>query len=69
MTSTPIAGPEPMLVVDKLTKRYGGLVAVKDLSFTIRPGEILGLIGPNGSGKSTAMKTIMGVETLSGGSI
>jgi branched-chain amino acid transport system ATP-binding protein len=69
MTNTPIASPEPMLVVDKLTKRYGGLVAVKDLSFTIRPGEILGLIGPNGSGKSTAMKTIMGVETLSGGSI
>jgi branched-chain amino acid transport system ATP-binding protein len=58
-----------MLEVTKLTKRYGGLVAVKDLSFAIRPGEILGLIGPNGSGKSTAMKTIMGVETLSGGSI
>ncbi len=59
----------PMLEVSKLTKRYGGLVAVKDLSFSIRPGEILGLIGPNGSGKSTAMKTIMGVERPTAGSI
>ncbi len=58
-----------MLEVSRLTKRYGGLVAVKELSFSIRPGEILGLIGPNGSGKSTAMKTIMGVEAPSGGSI
>ena len=52
-----------------LTKRYGGLVAVKDLSFVIRPGEILGLIGPNGSGKSTAMKTILGVEQRTSGSV
>src|SRR5664279_2455110 len=59
----------PMLEVSKLTKRYGGLVAVKDLSFSIRPGEILGLIGPNGSGKSTAMKAILGVEPPSAGSI
>ena len=59
----------PMLEVSNLTKRYGGLVAVKNLSFSIRPGEILGLIGPNGSGKSTAMKTIMGVEQPSAGSI
>ena len=59
----------PMLEVSGLTKRYGGLVAVKDLSFTIRPGEILGLIGPNGSGKSTAMKTILGVERPTSGSV
>ena len=58
-----------MLEVRNLTKRYGGLVAVKDLSFSIRPGEILGLIGPNGSGKSTAMKTVMGVERATSGSI
>ena len=63
MTGTPI------LEVTDLTKRYGGLVAVKNLSFSIRSGEILGLIGPNGSGKSTAMKTIMGVERLTAGSI
>ena len=45
-----------------LTKRFGGLVAVKDIGFDIRGGEILGLIGPNGSGKSTVMKLIMGIE-------
>ena len=59
----------PTLAVAGLTKRYGGLVAVKDLSFAIRPGEILGLIGPNGSGKSTAMKTILGIEPPSAGSV
>ncbi|MDE2364029.1 MAG: ATP-binding cassette domain-containing protein [Hyphomicrobiales bacterium] len=59
----------PMLEVTNLTKRFGGLVAVKNLSFSIRPGEILGLIGPNGSGKSTAMKSIIGVERPSAGSV
>jgi branched-chain amino acid transport system ATP-binding protein len=58
-----------MLEVSRLTKRFGGLVAVKDLSFSIRPGEILGLIGPNGSGKSTAMLTVMGVIAPTSGSI
>jgi branched-chain amino acid transport system ATP-binding protein len=58
-----------MLEVHQLTKRFGGLVAVNNLSFSIRGGEILGLIGPNGSGKSTAMRTVMGVETPTAGSI
>jgi branched-chain amino acid transport system ATP-binding protein len=57
------------LEVKKLTKRFGGLVAVKDISLTVRGGEILGLIGPNGSGKSTVMKLIMGIERPDGGSI
>lgn len=60
---------EPMLEVSQLTKRFGGLVALNKLSFSIRPGEILGLIGPNGSGKSTAMRTVMGVERPTSGSI
>jgi branched-chain amino acid transport system ATP-binding protein len=59
----------PMLEVSNLTKQFGGLVAVKDLSFSIRGGEILGLIGPNGSGKSTAMRTVMGVDAPTSGSI
>jgi branched-chain amino acid transport system ATP-binding protein len=58
-----------MLEVKGLTRRFGGLVAVKDLEFEVRPGEILGLIGPNGSGKSTVMKMIMGVVRPSAGSI
>ena len=61
--------PTPTLEVSGLTKRFGGLVAVKGLSFALRGGEILGLIGPNGSGKSTAMKSILGVELPSEGSV
>ena len=57
------------LEVKNLTKRFGGLVAVKDISLTVRAGEILGLIGPNGSGKSTVMKLIMGIERPDGGSV
>ena len=51
-----------VLEVRGLTKRFGGLTAVKNLSLDLRAGEIFGLIGPNGSGKSTAMKAIMGIE-------
>ncbi len=57
------------LAVRGLTKRFGGLVAVRDLSFAIRAGEILGLIGPNGSGKSTVMKLIMGIERPNMGTV
>jgi len=57
------------LSVSGLTKRFGGLVAVKDLGFRIMPGEVLGLIGPNGSGKSTVMKLIMGIIKPNAGSI
>ena len=57
----------PLLEVSGLTKRFGGLVAVKGIGFEIRPGEILGLIGPNGSGKSTVMKLIMGIERPNAG--
>ena len=57
------------LEVKNLTKRFGGLVAVKDISLSVRAGEILGLIGPNGSGKSTVMKLIMGIERPDGASV
>jgi ABC-type branched-subunit amino acid transport system ATPase component len=55
------------LEVRGLTKRFGGLVAVKDIDFEVRAGEILGVIGPNGSGKSTVMKLIMGIERPNAG--
>ena len=57
------------LEVRGLVKRFGGLVAVNDIGFDIRPGEILGLIGPNGSGKSTVMKLIMGIERPDAGAV
>ncbi|HTZ36053.1 MAG TPA: ATP-binding cassette domain-containing protein [Stellaceae bacterium] len=59
----------PLLEVTGLTKRFGGLVAAKDISLSVRGGEILGLIGPNGSGKSTVMRLIMGIERPNAGSI
>ena len=58
-----------LLEVNGLTKRFGGLVAVKDIGFSIKAGEILGLIGPNGSGKSTVMKCIMGIEKPNAGQV
>lgn len=63
------ASGTPILEVRGLTKRFGGLTAVKNLSLDLYGGEILGLIGPNGSGKSTAMKSIMGIERPTSGSV
>jgi branched-chain amino acid transport system ATP-binding protein len=57
------------LEVSGLTKRFGGLVAVKNMSLAVGAGKILGLIGPNGSGKSTVMKLIMGIERPDAGSV
>jgi len=55
-------GPEDgKLVVDGLTKRYGGLTAVEDFSFAVSEGEILAIIGPNGAGKSTTFNCITGM--------
>ncbi len=51
----------PLLQLDKVSKRFGGLQAVRELSFEVREGEILGLIGPNGAGKSTLFNLINGV--------
>ena len=58
-----------MLVVEGLTKRFGGFTAVSNVSFTVDQGEILGLIGPNGSGKSTTFNLIAGTLPPSAGSI
>ncbi len=57
------------LEVSGLTKRFGGLVAVKNMALTVREQQIVGLIGPNGSGKSTVMKLIMGIERPDAGSV
>ena len=53
-----MAGVEVEL--DGLTRRFGGRAAVSDVSFTVRPGEVLGLLGPNGAGKTTTMRMLVG---------
>jgi branched-chain amino acid transport system ATP-binding protein len=57
------------LQVSELGKRFGGVVAVKSMSFDLKAGEIVGLIGPNGSGKSTVMSLIMGIARPNSGTI
>lgn len=52
---------KPILTIDQMTMRFGGLEAVSDFSAHIQPGEILGLIGPNGAGKTTIFNVITGV--------
>ena len=58
-----------MIEVTRLHKRFGHLLAVDDISFTLEPGEILGFLGPNGAGKSTTMKMITGFIPPSKGSV
>ncbi|TAE90710.1 MAG: ATP-binding cassette domain-containing protein [Verrucomicrobia bacterium] len=56
-----------MIEVENLTKHFGPKYAVNDLSFTVKPGEVLGFLGPNGAGKSTTMRMITGFITPSSG--
>src|SRR6476620_6526742 len=58
-----------MIDDDHLSKRYGETLAVDDLSFTIRPGQVTGFLGPNGAGKSTTMRVIVGLDKPSTGSV
>jgi branched-chain amino acid transport system ATP-binding protein len=60
---------EPVMSVYGLTKRFGGITAVSDVTFDLAPGEILGLIGPNGAGKTTIFDLVSGLLPLDGGRI
>lgn len=62
-------GAEAILHVQGISKRFGGLQAVSNVSFELFPGEVLGLIGPNGAGKSTVINLITGYETPDTGSV
>ncbi len=58
-----------MIKVEGLTKRYGALVALRDVSFEVDEGEVVGLLGPNGSGKTTAMRVLTGYLAASAGEV
>jgi ABC-2 type transport system ATP-binding protein len=59
----------PVLQVLNLSKRFGDFSAVNDITFAIKPGEILGLLGPNGAGKTTTIQMLLGLVTPTAGSI
>lgn len=57
------------LIIDRLTKRYGDLTALHDMTFTVQPGEIFGFVGSNGAGKSTTMRIVLGVLSADSGTV
>jgi ABC-type branched-subunit amino acid transport system ATPase component len=59
---------KPVMVLDKVCKRFGGVVAADNVAFDLQPGQIRGLIGPNGSGKSTTLNLISGICEIEPGS-
>ncbi len=58
-----------MIEVQGLTKVYGEFTAVKDLSFSVAPGEVWGLVGPNGAGKTTTLRCVTGIIPPTGGTV
>lgn len=60
--------PTPSIRVENLTRQYGALTALHNVSFTVNPGEIVGFLGPNGAGKSTTMRILSGIMSATSGS-
>ena len=63
MAPPTVPPPVPLLAVEHLTMRFGGLIAIDDLSFSANQGEITAIIGPNGAGKTTVFNCITGDST------
>lgn len=63
------AAAPPILEVRRLQKSFGGIAAVRDVTFSLQPGEIVGLIGPNGAGKTTLVNLITGYASASAGQV
>jgi len=63
-----VSHPGPAIAVEHLTKRYGSITAVDDLSFEVRRGAITGFLGPNGAGKTTTLRMVLGLARATSGS-
>ncbi|MDT7783699.1 MAG: type transport system ATP-binding protein, partial [Pseudonocardiales bacterium] len=61
--------PEGVLEIDCISKRYGEVVALRDMSFDVRAGELFGFVGSNGAGKTTAMRIALGVLAADSGEV
>jgi len=64
-----VDGRDGTLELDDLRRKFGDVVALDGLSFTVPPGEVFGFLGPNGAGKTTAMRAIVGVTSLDSGAV
>ncbi len=67
--ATPVRSTQPMIVFDKVVKRFGDNVVLRELDFSVAPGEHVTLIGPSGSGKTTILRLLMTLERCDGGTI
>ncbi|WP_037362715.1 ABC transporter ATP-binding protein [Amycolatopsis orientalis] len=61
--------PEPGLEIDGISKRYGAVVALENMTFDVRPGELFGFVGSNGAGKTTTMRIALGVLSADAGQV
>jgi ABC-type nitrate/sulfonate/bicarbonate transport system ATPase subunit len=68
-SAVPLTPPDPVIAIKDLTVRFGDVVAIEDLSVTVRRGEFVSLLGPSGCGKSTLLKVVAGLVAPSGGEL
>jgi ABC-2 type transport system ATP-binding protein len=64
-----VTTPDTLVRVERLVRRYGELVAVREASFEVARGEMFGLIGPDGAGKTTTLRVILGLLAAHGGTV